>query len=427
MNKKELAARRIAPHHDSNREPYMRDKARILHSAFFRRLQSKKQIHDLDISDFGRTRLTHTLEVAQIATGIREILKQEKSTEIKELLPNIFGIEASALAHDLGHPPNGHGGEIALNYLMQENGGFEGNAQSFRITATLGEYESGFGLNLTRATMLGLLKYPVLYSKVANNQKNSTQEATGKFPKFSNYIPPKCIFDSEKEILDWMLEPFIKEDREKYCQIDKKTGKAKHFNFFSSIVDLADDIAYGVHDLEDAIALKLVSIKDLEEQEKELSFEGLKIEYQKMTQNLFSSKDRKMTISKIVNLFISNVKLEKKHLFESNILDYNVILPENLKVSLKNLKNFIEKKVILRRENQLMEFKLQNIIVELFQCLCSDAERFLPEKYCESIQKKEDSTKRVVCDYIAGMTDRYLIKLHRTLFSPEYGSIFDKL
>ena len=260
------------------------------------------------------TRLTHTLEVAQIATGIREILK-EKESSLEELLPEIFCIEAAALAHDLGHPPNGHGGEIALNYLMQKNGGFEGNAQTFRITATLGEYESGFGLNLTRATMLGLSKYPTLYSTFKNSYPASSKESQEKFPKFSNYKPPKCIFDSEKEILDWMLKPFIKEDREKYCQIDKKTGKAKNFNFFSSIVDLADDIAYGVHDLEDAIALKLVSIKDLEEQEKELSFEGLNIEYQKMIQNLFSSKDRKMTISKIVNLFISSVTLKKKTSF----------------------------------------------------------------------------------------------------------------
>ena len=74
-----------------------------------------------------------------------------------------------------------------------------------------------------------------------------------------------------------------------------------------------------------------------------------------------------------------------------------------------------------------MEFKLQKIIVELFGCLHSDPKRFLPEKYWKRIEKKEDATKRVVCDYIAGMTDRYLIKLHRTLFSPEYGSIFDKL
>ena len=83
--------------------------------------------------------------------------------------------------------------------------------------------------------------------------------------------------------------------------------------------------------------------------------------------------------------------------------------------------------MILRRENQLMEFKLQNITVELFYCLCSNVENFLPEKYCKRIKEKEDSKERVVCDYIAGMTDRYLIKLYRTLFSPDCGSIFDKI
>ena len=118
MTSEELTERREKPTQDPKRNPYMRDKARILHSAFFRRLQSKKQIHDVDVSDFGRTRLTHTLEVAQIATGIREVLSQKNDAEITKLLPDIFCIEAAALAHDLGHPPNGHGGERALNYLM---------------------------------------------------------------------------------------------------------------------------------------------------------------------------------------------------------------------------------------------------------------------------------------------------------------------
>ena len=226
MTSEELTERREKPTQDPKRNPYMRDKARILHSAFFRRLQSKKQIHDVDVSDFGRTRLTHTLEVAQIATGIREVLSQKNDAEITKLLPDIFCIEAAALAHDLGHPPNGHGGERALNYLMLNHGGFEGNAQTFRIVAKLGEYEKG--LNLTRATMLGMLKYPVLYNDVVNTNIYPTQE---RFPQFYKFAPPKCIFKSEEKTLDWLLAPFNKKDQKKYLQ-NKSKNTPKYLNFF---------------------------------------------------------------------------------------------------------------------------------------------------------------------------------------------------
>ena len=378
----QLEERQETPTQGIGRNPYMRDKARILHSAFFRRLQAKKQIHDVDVSDFGRTRLTHTLEVAQIATGIREVLNKKNDEKITKLLPDIFCIEAAALAHDLGHPPNGHGGEHALNYLMLNHGGFEGNAQTFRIATKLEESTKNWGLGLTRATLLGMLKYPAFYS----NFQYSYLKTQEQFPKFSSYKPPKCIFDSEANVLDWVLEPF-KADREKYCQIDKNMGKAKYFNFFSSIVDLADDIAYGVHDLEDAVALKLISKDEWEQWEKGKIWEKSPTEYnvsyenkKNTRENLFSidSKARKIAISKMVHLFIANVKVKKQEEFENNFLDYNVVLPDFLKQSLKELKDFIAKKVIQRRENKLMEFKLQNIITKIFACLCSDPEGFFP-------------------------------------------------
>ena len=309
-------------------------------------------------------------------------MNKKNDEKITKLLPDIFCIEAAALAHDLGHPPNGHGGEHALNYLMLNHGGFEGNAQTFRIATKLEESTKNWGLGLTRATLLGMLKYPAFYS----NFQYSYLKTQEQFPKFSSYKPPKCIFDSEANVLDWVLEPF-KADREKYCQIDKNMGKAKYFNFFSSIVDLADDIAYGVHDLEDAVALKLISKDEWEQWEKGKIWEKSPTEYnvsyenkKNTRENLFSidSKARKIAISKMVHLFIANVKVKKQEEFENNFLDYNVVLPDFLKQSLKELKDFIAKKVIQRRENKLMEFKLQNIITKIFACLCSDPEGFLP-------------------------------------------------
>ncbi len=112
------------------RDEFSRDRARIIHSAFFRRLQGKTQVLGLGESDFYRTRLTHSLEVAQIGSGISETLKTKykNNKKIQKLLPCPNLIESMGLAHDIGHPPFGHGGEVALNYLMYENDGFEGNA-----------------------------------------------------------------------------------------------------------------------------------------------------------------------------------------------------------------------------------------------------------------------------------------------------------
>ncbi|WP_033933640.1 dGTP triphosphohydrolase, partial [Vibrio cholerae] len=141
---------------NDHRSPFQRDRARILHSAAFRRLQAKTQVHGTSLNDFHRTRLTHSLEAAQIGTGIVAQIKL-KQPEFRELLPSDSLIDSLCLAHDIGHPPYGHGGEIALNYMMRDHGGFEGNAQTFRIVTSLEPYTEHHGMNLSRRTLLGLL------------------------------------------------------------------------------------------------------------------------------------------------------------------------------------------------------------------------------------------------------------------------------
>lgn len=130
------------------RDQYARDRARVIHSAFFRRLQGKTQVLGLGESDFYRTRLTHSLEVAQLGSGLVEFLieKYKDDSGIIESLPEKDLIEAIGLAHDIGHPPFGHGGEVALNFSMKDNGGFEGNAQTLRICTTLGNLRTSLQL-----------------------------------------------------------------------------------------------------------------------------------------------------------------------------------------------------------------------------------------------------------------------------------------
>ena len=145
------------------------DYARVVHSASFRRLQGKTQILNLGDSDFYRTRLTHSLEVAQIAEAIaRQFRKDFKAHPAFNHLPGASTIRAIALTHDLGHPPFGHGGEVALNYCMRNDGGFEGNGQTLRILTKLEKFSAKSGANMTRRTLLGVLKYPVSFSIVFN-------------------------------------------------------------------------------------------------------------------------------------------------------------------------------------------------------------------------------------------------------------------
>ena len=149
------------------RTPYQHDKGRVIHSAAFRRLQGKTMVMGVGECDFHRTRLTHSMECAQIGNGL--LLKLIKChltpAELTSLLDRDL-IEAACLAHDLGHPPFGHGGEKALHGQMLDHGGFEGNAQTLRMTTRLERYaDNNLGIDPTRRLVLAVLKYPVAHNK----------------------------------------------------------------------------------------------------------------------------------------------------------------------------------------------------------------------------------------------------------------------
>src|SRR5690606_38181431 len=155
----------------------------------------------------------------------------------------------------------GHGLEVALNYCMRDARGFEGNGQTLRILTRLEAFSERYGANLTPRTLPGLMKYPVPHSRARNPNLEPRLDPAASLIRIidrSACQPPKCYLDSEADVVEWLLAPFSAEDRDEFQRTEQRPGKHHkplHKSFDCSIMDLADDIAYGVHDLEDAIAL----------------------------------------------------------------------------------------------------------------------------------------------------------------------------
>jgi dGTPase len=428
------------------------DYARVIHSASFRRLQGKTQILNLGDSDFYRTRLTHSLEVAQIAGGIvKQLAKSLSDHPATAVLPDRSMIQAVGCTHDLGHPPFGHGGEVALNYCMRDfdgkkRGGFEGNGQTLRILSRLENFSKAAGANLSRRSLLGVLKYPVAYSSARNV---GLVPSLAKGPSTLRIIdtesskPPKCYMDSEDDVVAWILDPLIPPDRDSFQEFeptDGKHNKPKHKSLDCSIMDAADDIAYGVHDLEDAIALKLITETQFRDNISEdccSSFlDALKVKYPKesandvygkMVEGLFGdSGSRKHVVSRLVHHFITAIEYMEYEQFVEPLIRYRAKMKAYPRKFLDALKAIITKCVIKSPRVQHLEFKGQGMVVAVFEAIQSDPLRLLPGDALARFEKSSGDL-RTICDFVAGMTDSYLLKTYERLFAPRMGSVFDKL
>ncbi len=421
------------------------DRSRMTHSAAFRRLQGKTQVVGVGENDFFRTRLTHSLEVAQIGASLTDRLdwlaQQPAWASLQGWVPPEHLIETACLAHDIGHPAFGHNGEKILNWFMADYGGFEGNGQTLRILTRLGEYSDGYGYDLCRRALLAVLKYPVLFSEVAPDYPARSEHPPR---NLTPWHPPKCIHDDEAAVRDWLLAPFSAADRALFTtpqEVEKiEAGirirglRSVHKSLDCSLMELADDIAYGVHDLEDALAVGLLSPQkvaaDLEAELRLVAQlevrKGREPDYYQRRMASGEPRLLKQAITNLVHVLVTQTDPVRLGLFEHPLLDVRMRLRPEAESVLKRLKGYVFDEVIAQPRIRTLEYKGQQIITELFEAFRDNPRDLLPRPVSARIEAgSAQSLHRVVCDYIASMSDGEATAIYQRLFLPGNGSIFE--
>ena len=340
---------------------FQKDRDRVLHTTAFRRLEYKTQVFINYEGDYYRTRLTHTLEVAQIGRTIALALGANETL-----------VEAICLAHDMGHPPFGHSGEHILNKLMKDHNGFEHNKQSFRIVTKLeNRYPDFLGLNLTWETLEGIVKHETEYDKT---------DATDFNPELRGHLE-------------------------------------------AQITNIADELAYTAHDLDDGLRSGMITVPMLKD-----------IELWKLVTDSIGWKGNgldDLTRHRIIRRLIG---IEMKAFLEAttnNIADsgaasvddiqrlaYNVVnFGNEIQMLNRQLKDFLFQEMYQHYRVVRMAVKAERIVENLFNAYRSDP-AILPRHVQQGIDQR--GLERTICDYIAGMTDRFAVEEHQKLFDPTW-------
>ena len=351
----------------TKRTPFERDRDRIIHSSSFRKLKHKTQVFIESDSDYYRTRLTHSLEVAQISRSLC------RAMHLNEDLGEVV-----ALAHDLGHPPFGHNGEKSLNECMNNFGGFNHNDQTLRVITKIEKRHPNFdGLNLTWESLEGIVKHNgIVIKDIPFHIKNYNNS-----------------FD-----LELNLNPHLE----------------------SQIAAIADDIAYNNHDVEDAIRAKLINIKSL----KEIDYfnnliKKVNKKFPNIDENLLTYQMLRLSISEMINDIISNslLNIDKNQINTINDVKKHEGFLINMSHKMKNecsdIRSFLFENVYNHKRLLQKRQDSEKIIFKLFKFFEKNFNK-LPEDWLLKI--KFEDKNRIICDYISGMTDRYASKLYKKIY-----------
>ena len=363
---KKSKGRMFTERNDTFRTCFMRDRDRIIHSSAFRRLKYKTQVFVYNKEDYFRTRLSHSIEVSQLARSIAKIFRVNDDL-----------VESISLAHDLGHTPFGHAGEDELDHKMKKNGGFNHNFHALKILTKLEKKYQGFdGLNLTFETLDGILKHngPIQF----------------KVPKYiSDFI---SFFNGDL---------------------------SKNGSFESQLSAICDDIAYNNNDIDDGLHAGFFSIDELSE------IDLVKSVLKGIKKNKFNDSSRiryelvRNLIKTMMNDLIQNTKknLQKYKINFSDDIECQkvkiVSFSDHMIKEEKKLKLFLKNKMYLHPRIRTMTIKAKKIISDLFDLFIEEP-TLMPENW--NIFKNNRQKYINVCDYISGMTDNYAINIHRKFF-----------
>ena len=370
-NDTQSSGRRYEETHPTYRNEYQRDRDRIIHSAAFRRLEYKTQVFVNHEGDLFRTRLTHSLEVAQIARSIARELKLHEDLS-----------EAIALAHDLGHTPFGHAGQTALNNCMRDFAGFEHNIQSLRVVDKLEQKYADFdGLNLTFETREGILKH--------------------------------CAISNAKKLGDVGLR-FL-----------NKTQPSLE----AQLTDLSDETAYNNHDIDDGIRYGLITINDL------LNIELFRTQYDIVNKRYPGLDNKKLIheiIRRMINVMVVDlIDTSRQNISDANLNSIDDVRNHGKKIMAFSktmieqkleLKQFLRKNLYQHYRVHRMSKKAADVIDALFNAFMDDL-KILPTEafeHCNTLKENHgnEGVARGIADYIAGMTDRYAIVEFERIFNP---------
>jgi dGTPase len=359
------------------RSEFQRDRDRIIHSTGFRRLEYKTQVFVNHEGDLYRTRLTHSLEVAQIARSISRTLKLDEDLT-----------EAIALAHDIGHTPFGHAGQDALNGCMKSYGGFEHNLQSLRIVDELETLYADFaGLNLCFETREGILKH--------------------------------CSLKHAKELGD----------------VGKRFLEKKQASLEAQLTNIADQIAYNNHDIDDGLRSGLITVEQMREVELfSTQYDKVMWKYPELTGNRCVHETiRRMIGEQVIDL----VETSRAKLAEAaptnieavrNHPEQLISFSEDMRSKNQGLKKFLRENLYFHHKVYRMTRKAHQVIEALFTVFMEDI-RLLPPEHqtlCRDalLEAGEIGKARVIADYVAGMTDRYATKEYARLFGVDGNTVF---
>ena len=351
---------------ETSRTTFERDRDRIIHSNSFRKLKHKTQVFIESESDYYRTRLTHSLEVAQIARSLCRLLRLDEDLG-----------ETVALAHDLGHPPFGHNGEKALNISMEKNGGFNHNDQTLRVITEIEKRHPSFnGLNLTWESLEGIVKHNGLIKE---------------------NIPFHINSYNKKHNLSLSTQPHLE----------------------SQIAAISDDIAYNNHDVEDAIRAGLLNISQLKENK---FFNEIIYKLKDKYENINDKHLMFQVLRSSMSLMIGDIYFQtKKNIEEFNLFSFNdvenhsnfvVNFSNKMQENCKTIKKFLFENVYNHKSLLLKRQEVETIIIKLFNYFYTNSNK-LPLDW---LNNNDLPIERIICDYISGMTDRYASRLYKDIY-----------